>query len=180
MNSGVVPDRTPERARWFPHNDHQPPRVLCCTPAPPPRHTHTSHTRTHTHTHTHSHTHTHNTHHQVVDLLAPYQRGGKIGLFGGAGVGKTVLIMELINNVAKAHGAQLLVCRVCVCVCVRVCVCRVHVREWGRRGQWGRWLRASLCCSRGVVGAGAGGWRRRLAAIRRCRAAVASTVNASV
>ncbi|KAF3334847.1 ATP synthase subunit beta [Carex littledalei] len=40
----------------------------------------------------------------VVDLLAPYQRGGKIGLFGGAGVGKTVLIMELINNVAKAHG----------------------------------------------------------------------------
>ncbi len=43
---------------------------------------------------------------QVVDLLAPYQRGGKIGLFGGAGVGKTVLIMELINNVAKAHGAR--------------------------------------------------------------------------
>ena len=42
---------------------------------------------------------------QVVDLLAPYQRGGKIGLFGGAGVGKTVLIMELINNVAKGHGA---------------------------------------------------------------------------
>jgi hypothetical protein len=41
----------------------------------------------------------------VVDLLAPYQKGGKIGLFGGAGVGKTVLIMELINNVAKAHGA---------------------------------------------------------------------------
>jgi F0F1-type ATP synthase beta subunit len=39
-----------------------------------------------------------------VDLLAPYQRGGKIGLFGGAGVGKTVLIMELINNIAKAHG----------------------------------------------------------------------------
>lgn len=41
---------------------------------------------------------------QVVDLLAPYQKGGKIGLFGGAGVGKTVLIMELINNVAKGHG----------------------------------------------------------------------------
>jgi len=39
-----------------------------------------------------------------VDLLAPYQRGGKIGLFGGAGVGKTVLIMELINNIAKQHG----------------------------------------------------------------------------
>ncbi|KAJ0696980.1 putative H(+)-transporting two-sector ATPase [Helianthus annuus] len=38
------------------------------------------------------------------DLLAPYQRGGKIGLFGGAGVGKTILIMEFINNVAKAHG----------------------------------------------------------------------------
>src|SRR5215203_4849120 len=41
---------------------------------------------------------------KVVDLLAPYARGGKIGLFGGAGVGKTVLIMELINNIAKAHG----------------------------------------------------------------------------
>lgn len=44
---------------------------------------------------------------QVVDLLAPYARGGKIGLFGGAGVGKTVFIMELINNVAKGHGAAL-------------------------------------------------------------------------
>ncbi|WP_416898872.1 MAG: F0F1 ATP synthase subunit beta [Minwuia sp.] len=41
---------------------------------------------------------------KVVDLLAPYAKGGKIGLFGGAGVGKTVLIMELINNVAKGHG----------------------------------------------------------------------------
>jgi len=41
---------------------------------------------------------------KVVDLLAPYQRGGKIGLFGGAGVGKTVLIQELINNIAKQHG----------------------------------------------------------------------------
>jgi len=41
---------------------------------------------------------------KVVDLLAPYKRGGKIGLFGGAGVGKTVLIMELINNIAKEHG----------------------------------------------------------------------------
>ena len=41
---------------------------------------------------------------KVVDLLAPYRKGGKIGLFGGAGVGKTVLIMELINNIAKAHG----------------------------------------------------------------------------
>ena len=41
---------------------------------------------------------------KVIDLLAPYRRGGKIGLFGGAGVGKTVLIMELINNVAKKHG----------------------------------------------------------------------------
>src|SRR5215471_10029040 len=41
---------------------------------------------------------------KVVDLLAPYQRGGKIGLFGGAGVGKTVVILELINNVAKQHG----------------------------------------------------------------------------
>merc|ERR1712205_195370 len=43
---------------------------------------------------------------KVVDLLAPYRRGGKIGLFGGAGVGKTVLIMELINNIAKAHGGM--------------------------------------------------------------------------
>src|SRR5215468_8406990 len=41
---------------------------------------------------------------KVVDLLAPYAKGGKIGLFGGAGVGKTVVIMELINNIAKAHG----------------------------------------------------------------------------
>jgi F-type H+-transporting ATPase subunit beta len=41
---------------------------------------------------------------KVVDLLAPYRRGGKVGLFGGAGVGKTVIIMELINNTAKAHG----------------------------------------------------------------------------
>ena len=41
---------------------------------------------------------------KVVDLIAPYAKGGKIGLFGGAGVGKTVLIMELINNVAKEHG----------------------------------------------------------------------------
>lgn len=40
---------------------------------------------------------------KVIDLLAPYAKGGKIGLFGGAGVGKTVLIMELINNIAKAH-----------------------------------------------------------------------------
>ena len=41
---------------------------------------------------------------KVVDLLEPYLKGGKIGLFGGAGVGKTVIIMELINNIAKAHG----------------------------------------------------------------------------
>ena len=41
---------------------------------------------------------------KVVDLLTPYPKGGKIGLFGGAGVGKTVIIMELINNIAKAHG----------------------------------------------------------------------------
>ena len=41
---------------------------------------------------------------KVVDLLAPYAKGGKIGLFGGAGVGKTVLIMELINNIAQEHG----------------------------------------------------------------------------
>ncbi|MDX6640521.1 MAG: F-type H+/Na+-transporting ATPase subunit beta, partial [Solirubrobacteraceae bacterium] len=43
---------------------------------------------------------------KVVDLLAPYAKGGKIGLFGGAGVGKTVLIQELINNVAKTHGGN--------------------------------------------------------------------------
>ena len=55
---------------------------------------------------------------QVVDLLAPYQRGGKIGLFGGAGVGKTVLIMELINNVAKAHGARVAAsCLMLACIC---------------------------------------------------------------
>ena len=41
---------------------------------------------------------------KVIDLICPYSRGGKIGLFGGAGVGKTVTIMELINNVAKQHG----------------------------------------------------------------------------
>merc|ERR1712151_1156582 len=41
---------------------------------------------------------------KVIDMLAPYSKGGKIGLFGGAGVGKTVFIMELINNIAKAHG----------------------------------------------------------------------------
>ena len=40
----------------------------------------------------------------MVDLLAPYAKGGKVGLFGGAGVGKTVIIMELINNIAKQHG----------------------------------------------------------------------------
>ena len=41
---------------------------------------------------------------KVIDLLAPYAKGGKVGLFGGAGVGKTVIIMELINNIAKKHG----------------------------------------------------------------------------
>ena len=51
---------------------------------------------------------------KVVDLLAPYARGGKIGLFGGAGVGKTVLIQELINNVAKAHGGFSIFCGQCV------------------------------------------------------------------
>src|SRR5213079_2044589 len=43
---------------------------------------------------------------KVVDLLAPYAKGGKIGLFGGAGVGKTVIIQELINNIAKAYGGM--------------------------------------------------------------------------
>jgi len=49
---------------------------------------------------------------KVVDLLAPYARGGKIGLFGGAGVGKTVFIQELINNIAKAHGGDSVFCGV--------------------------------------------------------------------
>jgi len=47
---------------------------------------------------------------KVVDLLGPYAKGGKIGLFGGAGVGKTVLIMELINNIAKNHGGYSVFC----------------------------------------------------------------------
>ena len=49
---------------------------------------------------------------KVVDLIAPYAKGGKVGLFGGAGVGKTVLIMELINNVAKEHGGYSVFCGV--------------------------------------------------------------------
>jgi len=49
---------------------------------------------------------------KVIDLLAPYMKGGKIGLFGGAGVGKTVLIMELINNIAKQHGGRSVFCGV--------------------------------------------------------------------
>src|SRR5919197_980607 len=49
---------------------------------------------------------------KVVDLLAPYARGGKIGLFGGAGVGKTVIIQELINNIAKGHGGKSVFCGV--------------------------------------------------------------------
>ncbi len=48
---------------------------------------------------------------KVIDLIQPFLKGGKIGLFGGAGVGKTVVIMELINNVAKQHGGLLRVCR---------------------------------------------------------------------
>ena len=49
---------------------------------------------------------------KVIDLIAPYVKGGKIGLFGGAGVGKTVIIMELINNVAKGHGGRSVFCGV--------------------------------------------------------------------
>lgn len=68
---------------------------------------------------------------QVVDLLAPYQRGGKIGLFGGAGVGKTVLIMELINNVAKAHGGCMgsvkFLCASAVACCMYVTLCGASV-----------------------------------------------------
>ncbi len=48
---------------------------------------------------------------KVVDLLAPYSKGGKVGLFGGAGVGKTVLIMELIRNIATQHGGHIMFCR---------------------------------------------------------------------
>src|SRR5690606_16175412 len=49
---------------------------------------------------------------KVVDLLAPYVKGGKTGLFGGAGVGKTVVIMELINNIAQEHGGRSVFCGV--------------------------------------------------------------------
>jgi len=49
---------------------------------------------------------------KVIDLIAPFVKGGKIGLFGGAGVGKTVVIQELINNVAKAHGGKSVFCGV--------------------------------------------------------------------
>ena len=48
---------------------------------------------------------------KVIDLIQPFLKGGKIGLFGGAGVGKTVVIMELINNVAKNHGGYLRIWR---------------------------------------------------------------------
>lgn len=63
-----------------------------------------------------------------MDLLAPYQRGGKIGLFGGAGVGKTVLIMELINNIAKAHGGSPL--RVLMRACSRRAAHGLGARVW--------------------------------------------------
>src|SRR5690606_6245468 len=49
---------------------------------------------------------------KVIDLIAPFVKGGKIGLFGGAGVGKTVVIQELINNVAKGHGGKSVFCGV--------------------------------------------------------------------
>ena len=49
---------------------------------------------------------------KVIDLIAPFVKGGKIGLFGGAGVGKTVVIMELINNVQKGHGGKSVFCGV--------------------------------------------------------------------
>ena len=48
---------------------------------------------------------------KVIDLIEPYAKGGKIGLFGGAGVGKTVLIQELINNIAKGYGGLICICR---------------------------------------------------------------------
>ncbi len=48
---------------------------------------------------------------KVIDLICPFTKGGKVGAFGGAGVGKTVVIMELINNIAKGHGGFLRLCR---------------------------------------------------------------------
>ena len=57
---------------------------------------------------------------KVIDLLCPYVKGGKIGLFGGAGVGKTVLIMELINNIAKAYGGYSVFCGVLASVRAKV------------------------------------------------------------
>lgn len=62
---------------------------------------------------------------KVVDLLAPYARGGKIGLFGGAGVGKTVFIQELINNVAKAHGGYSVFAGVLLTCVYGVCMHRL-------------------------------------------------------
>lgn len=58
----------------------------------------------------------------MVDLLAPYAKGGKIGLFGGAGVGKTVVIMELINNIAMNHGEPPPPVWMSVCLSVYVCM----------------------------------------------------------
>ena len=66
---------------------------------------------------------------KVVDLLAPYAKGGKIGLFGGAGVGKTALIMELINNVAAAYGGY----SVLVGVGERTCEGNDLYHEWSIR-----------------------------------------------
>jgi hypothetical protein len=84
---------------------------------------------------------------QVVDLLAPYQRGGKIGLFGGAGVGKTVLIMELINNIAKAHGKT-----------------QGWPGWWGLRGCMGLWqvkaVQGEIMVEGEGLGEGLGAWAR--------------------
>ena len=83
---------------------------------------------------------------QVVDLLAPYQKGGKIGLFGGAGVGKTVLIMELINNVAKGHGEHAVVVAVPPAVVSLLCLLCL---SWSVcRCCWCR--RRCRCCAAGL------------------------------
>ena len=68
---------------------------------------------------------------KVIDLLEPYMKGGKIGLFGGAGVGKTVLIMELINNIAKGHNGY----SVFAAICWRAALSsteRLSIRPWRR------------------------------------------------
>lgn len=92
---------------------------------------------------------------KVIDLLAPYAKGGKIGLFGGAGVGKTVVIMELINNIARNHGGYSVFAGVgertryvvAACVAIAVAVFAVYDR---RRGCCfgGCTVRATICTTK--------------------------------